>query len=86
MINAERAVRRCTKDKTPVEISPDNLVDIASSGDRGRAKKRRTYRPNHRVDNGKHSPGLVRSFLEKQSDKSLLGSVGQSVFEKRSSI
>ncbi len=30
MINAERAVRRCTKDKTPVEISPDNLVGIAS--------------------------------------------------------
>jgi hypothetical protein len=30
MTNAERAVRRCTKDKTPVEISPDNLVDIAS--------------------------------------------------------
>ena len=29
MNNPERAVRRCTKDKTPVELSPDNLVDIA---------------------------------------------------------
>jgi hypothetical protein len=29
MNNPERAVRRCTKDKTPVELSPDNLVVIA---------------------------------------------------------